>query len=272
METYCAKKYWNIYNTCPATLSRIETRLKVEGSNTISKSTIPAVINEKTAEAEITKIVEMTDKIAENSKTTISNSAVPPAASSSIKAKSTRGRKKMEKIKFPVKPRVIQVVKKPRIYMHHSYRDFSSVPPETNFEVSEQISEMTIPQKVHHILSQEKFHQWVTWLPHGRAFRVSSAVNFEKMISHEYFGHKRFSSFLRHLSNNDFRHISSGPDRNAYYHEASKLWRTFDGVMKRLTNLLFFVAFVSIVYAPRTSASYQIHAGTKKLPAFDPGP
>jgi hypothetical protein len=231
--------------------------------------TIPTVINENTAEAGITarKIAGMID----SNTTIVTNSAEPPAASSAIKAKSTRGRKKVKKINFPVDPRVIQVVKKPRIYMHHSYRDFSSVPPETNFEVSEQISEMTIPQKVHHILSQENFQKWVTWLPHGRAFRVNSAANFEKTISHEYFGHKRFSSFLRHLSNNDFRHISSGPDRNAYYHEASKLCGLLV-VMKRLTNLLFFVAFVLIVYAPRTSASYQIHAGTKKLPALDSGP
>jgi hypothetical protein len=189
------------------------------------QTTIPAVINENTAEADITarKIVGTTDKISKNSKTTITNSAEPPAASSGMKEKSTRGRKKVENFNFPAKPRVIQVVKKQRIYMQHSYRDFSSVPSETNFEVSELISEMTFPQKVHHILSQEKYQKWVTWLPHGRAFRVNSAVNFEKYISQEYFGHKRYSSFLRHLSNNDFRHISSGPDRNAYYHEVSKL-------------------------------------------------
>jgi hypothetical protein len=230
--------------------------------------TSPASINENTVEAEI----GTTDKVAKNSKATITDSTEPPAASAGVKEKSTRGRKKAENIKFPSKPRVIQVVKKRHIYMQHSYRDFSSVPPETNFEVSEQISEMSFPQKVHHILSQDSYQKWVTWLPHGRAFRVNSAVNFEKTISLDYFGHKRYSSFLRHLSNNHFRHISSGPDRNAYYHEASKLLQIVAVIMNRLTNFLFFLAFGSTVYAPRTSASYQIHAGTKKVPALDSGP
>jgi hypothetical protein len=182
--------------------------------------TSAAGINKNNTKAEI----GTSDKIAKHFKATITNSTEPPATSAGTKEKSTRGRKKAETINFPSKPRVIQVVKKGRIYMQHSYRDFSSVPPETNFEVSpEQISEMTFPQKIHHILSQDSYQKWVTWLPHGRAFRVNSAVNFEKTISLTYFGHKRYSSFLRYLSNHDFRHISSGPDRNAYYHEASKL-------------------------------------------------
>jgi hypothetical protein len=44
-------------------------------------------------------------------------------------------------------------------------------------------------------------------------------VAFEKNISEKYFGHKRYSSFLRQLSNHHFKHVSQGPDRNCYYHE-----------------------------------------------------
>ena len=78
---------------------------------------------------------------------------------------------------------------------------------------------MSFPQKVHHILSQNEFGQWITWMPHGRAFRVIVPVAFEKHISEKYFGHKRYSSFLRQLSNHNFKHISQGVDRNCYYHE-----------------------------------------------------
>jgi hypothetical protein len=42
---------------------------------------------------------------------------------------------------------------------------------------------------------------------------------FEKEICETYFGHKRYSSFLRELSNHGFKHISQGSDRNCYYHE-----------------------------------------------------
>jgi hypothetical protein len=97
------------------------------------QTTIPAVINENTAEADITarKIVGTTDKISKNSKTTITNSAEPPASSSGMIAKSTRGRKKAENFNFPAKPRVIQVVKKQRIYMQHSYKRLLSLDDNT---------------------------------------------------------------------------------------------------------------------------------------------
>jgi hypothetical protein len=41
----------------------------------------------------------------------------------------------------------------------------------------------------------------------------------EKHVSEKYFGHKRFSSFLRQLSNHGYKHITAGKDRNSYYHE-----------------------------------------------------
>ena len=59
----------------------------------------------------------------------------------------------------------------------------------------------------------------MTWLPHGRAFRVNVPIWFEQNISEKYFGNKRYSSFLRQLSNHNFKQITKGPDRNSYYHE-----------------------------------------------------
>jgi hypothetical protein len=139
-----------------------------------------------------------------------------PTSSDSI---TKRGRKKKEDHKFPVEPRVIQIIKKPRTYVNHSYRDFSSVPAEMDYEAPTEISKMTFPEKVHHMLNEDKFAKCITWLPHGRAFIVRVPVGFENEISTLYFGHKRYSSFLRQLNNYSFRHISKGPDRNAYYHE-----------------------------------------------------
>jgi hypothetical protein len=158
-----------------------------------------------------------------NSSKAIETTELAVASSScndAVENKSKRGRRRTETHNFPVEPRTIQVIKKPRTHMNHSYRDFSSVPAEMNYEVPEKISDMTFPQKVHHILSQEEYKHCIGWLSHGRAFRILVPKRLEQsQILQKYFGHGRYSSFLRQLSNHRFKHISSGPDRNSYYHE-----------------------------------------------------
>jgi hypothetical protein len=148
---------------------------------------------------------------------------VVSSANDSVEKKSKRGRKRKENHAFPVEPRAIQVIKKPRTYINHSYRDFASVPAQMNYEAPEKISDMTFAQKVHHILSQKEYKELIDWLPHGRAFRILSPKRLEEaQILKKYVGHGRYSSFLRQLSNHGFKHISRGPDRNSYYYEVRK--------------------------------------------------
>eukprot|EP00542_Grammatophora_oceanica_P016705 CAMPEP_0194033434 /NCGR_PEP_ID=MMETSP0009_2-20130614/6133_1 /TAXON_ID=210454 /ORGANISM="Grammatophora oceanica, Strain CCMP 410" /LENGTH=414 /DNA_ID=CAMNT_0038674129 /DNA_START=103 /DNA_END=1348 /DNA_ORIENTATION=+ len=132
-------------------------------------------------------------------------------------ARRSRGK---EDHKYPVEPRTIVVIKKPRTIMNHSYRDFSIVPAELDWEPPTSLEEMTFSQKVHDILSKEEYAPYVGWMPHGRSFKIFIPKIFEEQICGVYFGHSRYSSFLRLLNNYGFKHITQGSDRNCYYHEA----------------------------------------------------
>jgi hypothetical protein len=135
--------------------------------------------------------------------------------------KKKRGRRpKKPEPKFPVEPRVIQIVNKPKSFMNHSYRDFSQVPPEEGYKAPAKIENMSFAEKVHRILSTPEYKDWIGWLPHGRAFKVLVPKQLESnKILLNYFNHNRYSSFLRQLNNFGFKHLTAGVDRNAYYHE-----------------------------------------------------
>jgi len=172
--------------------------------------------------ANMTEGQEPALKTSAESKT--SNAAAAPSNKLSDPAEETEAEKKRrcnkrtKRVEHPLAS-VVQVVNKPREYMNHSYNDFSTVPAEVTDTFPEKIEEMTFAQKVHHILSQEKFSKWVSWLPHGRSFKVHVPAVFEREVLLKYFGHKRYSSFLRQLNNHGFKHITKGNDRNSYYHE-----------------------------------------------------
>lgn len=89
------------------------------------------------------------------------------------KAADKRGRKRIKKVehRFPVEPQIIQICKKAKAYVNHSYCDFSSVPPEMDYKDVEAIEEMSFSRKLHDILSKKEFQECISWLPHGRAFK-----------------------------------------------------------------------------------------------------
>jgi hypothetical protein len=59
----------------------------------------------------------------------------------------------------------------------------------------------------------------ISWLPHGRAFRVHNPDVFAKKLMPAYFKMSKFSSFQRQLHIYSFQRLTSpGKDRGGYYH------------------------------------------------------
>ena len=114
---------------------------------------------------------------------------------------------------------MIQAIKTPRRgVVDHSYREFSQLSPHPGYEAPLTIDDMTFSEKIHDILAQPGYEKLVTWMPHGRAFKVLVPSLFESQVCPRYFGHRSYLNFLRDLNCYGFKHISRGVDRNCKCH------------------------------------------------------
>jgi len=105
-----------------------------------------------------------------------------------------------------------------------AYRDFSRVSllDDTTVLVTPAAKsgkEPPFPVKLHRILSNPEFRNVVTWLPHGRSWRVLKPKAFEEKVIPLYFRHAKYASFMRQVNGWGFRRMTNGPDHNSYYHE-----------------------------------------------------
>lgn len=80
-------------------------------------------------------------------------------------------------------------------------------------------SKSSFPVKLHKILSNPEFCGIVSWLSHGRSWRIINREEFEQYVIPRYFRHSNLSSFMRQVNGWGFHRISQGSDRNSYYHE-----------------------------------------------------
>lgn len=111
----------------------------------------------------------------------------------------------------------------------YKYRDFSTMPEEQDNEednngnnrnsLESSIRVQKFPVKLYAILAQKEFHDIITWMPHGRSWKVLKPNLFESMVMPLFFEYSNYHSFNRLVNAWSFRRISSGPDRGSYYHE-----------------------------------------------------
>lgn len=113
-----------------------------------------------------------------------------------------------------------------------SYRDFAEValaqgpPTKVNpfmLPADMKAIHLSLPEKLQVILTNQDFEQIITWMPHGRAWRIRDLDRFTSLILPVYFdlpgNTGGLSTFLRLLKVWGFRQITEGADITAYYHE-----------------------------------------------------
>lgn len=116
----------------------------------------------------------------------------------------------------------------------YKYRDFSNVaeeeddasemPPSSHSSRGHMESSIRVqkfPVKLYAILAQKEFQDIITWMPHGRSWKVLKPNLFESMVMPLFFEYSNYHSFNRLVNAWSFRRISSGPDRGSYYHEVT---------------------------------------------------
>lgn len=119
----------------------------------------------------------------------------------------------------------------------YRYRDFSHVGEEDDAELAAEnppptqasrgnsessIRVQKFPVKLYAILAQKEFQDIISWMPHGRSWKVLKPSLFESMVMPLFFEYSNYHSFNRLVNAWSFRRISSGPDRGSYYHEVSQ--------------------------------------------------
>jgi len=75
------------------------------------------------------------------------------------------------------------------------------------------------PTKLYALLSQPQLSGIITWMPHGRSWKVLKPRVFETSVLPVFFESDNYHSFNRVINAWSFRRKSTGPDRGSYFHE-----------------------------------------------------
>ena len=95
---------------------------------------------------------------------------------------------------------------------------------ENHFEFPINSVRDTFPTKLFKILSKSDFQDVISWLPHGRSWRVLDPLRFQTEVLPLYFRHSNFLSFMRQVNGWGFRRTYEDFKHNSFYHEV-RLWQ-----------------------------------------------
>jgi HSF-type DNA-binding len=106
------------------------------------------------------------------------------------------------------------------------YRDYSRVPQTPEAIYRQQQDNLTmrvqkLPAKLYAMLSIPEMQHIISWMPHGRSWKIHNADLFVKQVMPRFFEYSNYNSFIRLVNAWGFRRLTKGPDKNAYWHEVS---------------------------------------------------
>lgn len=94
-------------------------------------------------------------------------------------------------------------------------------PPPPMLRASGLVRSQRFPVKLYALLSQPLLASIITWLPHGRSWRVINTRAFEASVLPVLFESDNYHSFNRVINAWSFRRKSNGPDKGSYFHEVN---------------------------------------------------
>mmetsp|Transcript_4603 Transcript_4603/g.10214 ORF Transcript_4603/g.10214 Transcript_4603/m.10214 type:complete len:371 (+) Transcript_4603:1904-3016(+) len=101
----------------------------------------------------------------------------------------------------------------------HTYRDFSMHNITCDLTLSKR-STTNFPAKLHLIISDPANADIITWMPHGRSWKILDQYRLMKEVVSKYFVQTKYESFRRQINGWGFKRLhQSGPDSRSYYNE-----------------------------------------------------
>lgn len=102
----------------------------------------------------------------------------------------------------------------------NAYHDFSRYLEDKGEVPRHKKAGVNFPAKLHKILSKPEFSHIITWMPHGRAFKILEKDLLMTEVTPAYFVATQFKSVTRQLGGWGFKRLHQpGADFGCYYHE-----------------------------------------------------
>lgn len=120
----------------------------------------------------------------------------------------------------PHPPRTSSSNRIPPRRVDHTYRDYSHFPAGDLQASRRKKSGTNFPTKLHLILCTDEFAHIISWMPHGRCWKIHDKDLLMREVVPRYFAQSKYESFTRQLNGWGFKRLhQSGNDFDAYYHE-----------------------------------------------------
>lgn len=105
-------------------------------------------------------------------------------------------------------------------YTDYTYREFSTYIERGGRIDKHKKSDRNFPALLHIMLSDEQYSHIISWMPHGRAWKIIDKELLMEEAAPKFFGQSKYASFARQLSGWGFKRLhKAGPDFGCYYHE-----------------------------------------------------